>query len=98
MLSIVSCASQVPPHKVDIHERIFHCELQKFIFLYLICLEAVYVKWFDLQTVLHTQMSHGLRSKECAGHKSLLIIPSANTPLRASMNALAVLHILVEYC
>jgi len=35
-------------------------------------------------------MSHGLRSKECAGHKSLLIIPSANTPLRASMHALAV--------
>jgi hypothetical protein len=42
-------------------------------------------------------MSNGLRSKDCAGHKSLLIIPSANTPLKASMNALAV-HTTVEYC
>jgi hypothetical protein len=54
-------------------------------------------KWFDLQTVFHTQMSHGLRSKEYAGHKSLLIILSANTPLRASMNDLAV-QTVVEYC
>jgi len=81
----------------SLREQIFQCELQKFIFWYFICLEAVYVKWFDLQTVLLIEMSHGLRSKECAGHKSLLIIPSANTPLRASMNALAV-QTVVEYC
>ena len=54
-------------------------------------------KRFDLQTVLHTQMSHGLRSKECAGHRLLLIILSANTPLRAPMNALAI-QTVVEYC
>jgi hypothetical protein len=48
MLSIVSYASQVPPYKVEIHERIFHCELQKFIFWYFIsvlklCMQTV---WF----------------------------------------------------
>jgi len=55
-------------------------------------------KQFDLQTVLHTQMSHGLRSKECAGYtQSLLIMPSADTPVRASMNALAI-QTVMEYC
>lgn len=34
-------------------------------------------KWSDLQTVFHTQISHGLRSKQCAGHKSPLIILSS---------------------
>jgi hypothetical protein len=42
-------------------------------------------------------MTHGFRSNDCAGHISLLIIPSANTPLKASTNALAV-HTVVEYC
>ena len=81
----------------SLRERIFHCELQKFIFLILHLSWSCVRKWFNLQTVFHTQMSHGLRSKQCAGHKSLLIIPSENTPLRASMNALAV-QTVVEYC